>query len=191
MKYEKDRNCNTCTLVLHTIKAQNFIFGAFDLTGATNVMSSSELERPFECYSIVLTEDLEFSGYINEILAIRFRNSLSYCMSNNLEYTQAIWNCGIGMIVEDMRKFYGFAEVRPRFRTGGTTLAYSKPASTFFTTALIGLGYNHPITEQVWLMWELGFSQNFTIITRNGGERHDESGGFLTIGIRYLINDRQ
>lgn len=178
-------------LFCSTIKAQSFVFGAFNLTGATNVMSSSELERPFECYSMALAGDLEFSGYINKIIAIRFRSSLSYCMSNNLEYTRAFWNCGIGMIVGNMRRFYGFAEVRPRFRTGGTTLAYSKPTSTFFTTALIGLGYNHSITEQVWLMLELGFSQNLTIITRNGGEIRDESGGFLTIGIKYLINDGQ
>ena len=178
-------------LFCSTIKAQSFVFGAFNLTGVTNVMSSSELERPFECYSMALTEDLEFSGYITEILAIRFRSSLSYCMSNNLEYTRAMWNCGIGMIVGDIRRFYGFAEVRPRLRAGGTTLAYSKPTPTFFTTALIGLGYNHPMTEHVWLMWELGFSQNFTIITRGSGEIRDESGGFLTIGIRYLINDEQ
>ena len=178
-------------LFCSTIKAQNFVFGAFNLTGATNTMSSSELERPFERYYLALTGDLEFSGYITEILAIRSRSSLSYCMSNNLEYIQATWNCGIGITVGDIRRFYGFAEIRPRFRTGGTTLSYSKPTSAFFTTALIGLGYNHPITEQAWFIWELGFSQNFTIITRNGGKIRDESGGFLTIGIRYLINDGQ
>lgn len=61
-------------LFYSTIKAQNFVFGAFNLTGATNIMSSSKLERPFRCYSIALTGDLEFSRYINEILAIRFRS---------------------------------------------------------------------------------------------------------------------
>jgi hypothetical protein len=180
------------TLFVGTVEAQHqqtsYVFASFKFTGATNVMASTAFSHPLEGYSTMLSGELEGFLFLNEAVALRVRGGIGYGPSNT-EFGQTMVGGGAGVIVSTRDGApYGFVELRPRWDLGGTTLAYSQSHSTFFVTTIIGVGLNRPITKQLWLSGEMGFSQNLTIHSTNEDILRDESSCFLTVGIRYLIN---
>ena len=180
------------TLFVGTVEAQHqqtsYVFASLKLTGATNVMASTSFSHPLEGYSTMLSGELEGFLFLNEVVALRIRGGIGYGPSNT-EFGQTMVGCGVGVVVSTRDGApYGFVEFRPRWDLSGTTLAYSQSHSIFFLSTIIGVGWNRPITKQLWLSGEMGFSQNLTIHSTNENTLRDESACFLTVGIRYLIN---
>lgn len=180
------------TLFMGTVEAQHqqtsYVFASLKFTGATNVMASTAFSHPLEGYSTMLSGELEGFLFMNEAVALRVRGGIGYGPSNT-EFEQTMVGCGVGVVVSTRDGApYGFVEFRPRWDLSGTTLAYSQSHSIFFLSTIIGVGWNRPITKQLWLSGEMGFSQNLTIHSTNENTLRDESACFLTVGIRYLIN---
>ena len=175
------------------VKAQHsqtsYMFASINLTGATNVMASTSFSHQFEAYSAIINGGLEYYVFMNEAVALRFRGGICYGFTNT-EFEQAMITGGMGVVVSTRDGMpYGFVELKPRINSGGTTLAYSQTRSIFFMAAIIGVGWNKPITKDLWFMSEVGFSQNFTIHSTGENTLRDESSAFLTVGLRYLINN--
>lgn len=180
------------TLFVGTVEAQHqqtsYVFTSLSITGATNVMASTAFSHPLEGYSTMLSGEMEVFLFLNEAIALRIRGGIGYGPSNT-EFKQTMLGGGAGVVVSTRDGApYGFVELRPRWDFGGTTLAYSPSHSTFFIGTIIGVGLNRPITKQLWLSGEMGFSQNLTIHSTNEDMLRDESACFVRIGIRYLIN---
>lgn len=180
------------TLFVNKIEAQHsqpsYVFTNLNVTGATNVMSSTAFSHPLEGYTMMFNSGLEYCLFINESVALRGRCAIGYGPTNT-EFNNAIITGGLGFLVSTLDgKPYGFVELRPRLNASATTIvASTQQSSTFFVAAIVGVGWNRPITNTLWLMGEIGFLQNFTIHT-TGDNIRDESACFLSIGVRYLMN---
>lgn len=179
-------------LMLGTVCAQHsqyeYAFGTVQVTGATNVMASTEIPYPFECKSFGMTAQLEYVCFFTDALGARARGAIGY-MPNSGEFSPIVLSGGLGLIVSTMdNRPYGFVEFRPRFDVTATTLAYSQTGTRAFITTMIGVGYNYRLSGSLWLMIEGGITQSFTYYNTYARNNRDEVGAFLSLGIRYLIN---
>jgi hypothetical protein len=179
-------------LLLGTSNAQhsqdNYVFATLNGVVATNLMASTNLSYPFECKLIGVSTGMDWTGFFTDNLAGRVRANLDFHPTVDPFHAVSL-NAGLGILVSTRDGYpYGFVEFRPRFITGGTTLAYSEPNRQLFITSLLGVGWNVPITPELWFSMEGGVVQNFSIIAVPRTIARDEVGAFLTVGVRYLIN---
>lgn len=178
-------------LALGTSHAQqdNYVFANARLVGATNLMASDCISYPLGCKVFGLAGGMEWIGFINESFALRVRGDLIYSPSSAGEFNAAMIQLGAGILVSNRDgKPYGFFELKPRFNRSATTLAYSHEGTRAFVTLMVGIGWDVPIYEQLWLALEGGISQSITYYNSYVGQDRNEVGAFLTVGVRYLIN---
>jgi len=179
-------------LLLGTTNAQHsqdsYVFATLNGVVATNIMASTNLSYPFECKSIGLSTGMDWTGFFTDNIAARVRVNFDFHPMVD-PFHSISTNAGLGLLVSTRDGHpYGFVEIRPRFITGSTTLAYSEPNRQLFITSMLGVGWNVPITPELWFNMEGGVVQNFSIISVPQNIARDEVGVFITVGVRYLIN---
>ncbi len=154
----------------------------------SNFVSSSSIPYVFGHKSIVLSTGGEFSSFFTEATAVRLRGGIGYNF-NTSGLPSVLLNIGAGLLVSTREgKPYIFFEIRPRCDATRIDVNYTT-ASHFliFFSFVLGLGYNLPISNNLWVSSELGFVQNLTLYSSSDNYIRDESGLFLTIGIKYLL----
>lgn len=167
----------------------NYVFVSAKAIGATNMMASDVISNPFECKTFGCAAGFEWVGFFNNHIGFRLQGNLCFAPSSVDEFNSAMIQGGIGLIASPRNGYpYGFFEVRPRFDRSGTTLAYSPVGTRSFITAVIGIGWDKPITPDIWFCTEGGISRSITYHNTYSPQTRNEVGLFLTIGIRYMIN---
>lgn len=170
--------------------ADSYLCASGNIGIASNFVSSSNIPYVFEHKSISLSTGCEFVLFFTETTAVRLRGDIGYNF-NTSSLPSVILNVGAGLLVSTREgKPYGFFEIRPRCNATRIDVNYTT-ASHFLTfcSFILGLGYNIPISNNLWVSSELGFVQNLTLYSSSDDYTRDESGVFLTIGVKYLIKN--
>lgn len=170
--------------------ADSYLCASGNIGIASNFVSSSNIPYVFGHKSVSLSTGVEFVSFFTETTAVRLRGDIGYNF-NTSGLPSVLLNVGAGLLVSTRDgKPYGFFEIRPRCNANRMDVNYTTESHFLtFCSFILGLGYNIPISNNLWVSSELGFVQNLTVYSSLDNYIRDESGLFLTIGVKYLIKN--
>lgn len=170
--------------------ADSYLCASRNIGIASNFVSSSNIPYVFGHKSVSLSTGVEFVSFFTETTAVRLRGDIGYNF-NTSGLPSVLLNVGAGLLVSTRDgKPYGFFEIRPRCNANRMDVNYTTESHFLtFCSFILGLGYNIPISNNLWVSSELGFVQNLTVYSSLDNYIRDESGLFLTIGVKYLIKN--
>ena len=170
--------------------ADSYLCASGNIGIASNFVSSSNIPYVFGHKSVSLSTGVEFVSFFTETTAVRLRGDIGYNF-NTSGLPSVLLNVGAGLLVSTRDgKPYGFFEIRPRCNANRMDVNYTTESHFLtFCSFILGLGYNIPISNNLWVSSELGFVQNLTVYSSLDNYIRDENGLFLTIGVKYLIKN--